>query len=200
MSPWKKAAALGALLFARVLLADDWPGQQVMNIFSDDGSHFVRILPGESLGDTFGFAGAAKGAYAKAELYERQPNRSYALVADIQLVNPIGPIEAMLANSGHLITFDNWHNAGYGKVIALYDPRGKLIKAYELEQLYDEARLGKIPMSISSRWWRCRHMGWVDPPQQTKVFVFEHLGGNFAFRFADGGFEYSPGEAECQRR
>ena len=63
------------LLLAQGLAADDWPGPRVMNVFSEDGARFVRVTPGESLGDSVGFAGAKQGAYAQALFYERQADR-----------------------------------------------------------------------------------------------------------------------------
>jgi hypothetical protein len=33
-------------------------GRHVQNVFSDNGRYFVRILPGQSIGDSVGFSGA----------------------------------------------------------------------------------------------------------------------------------------------
>jgi hypothetical protein len=70
------------------------------------------------------FAAAAKGAYANALFYERQADRSYRLAAEAALLNPVAPIDLLLGNSGYLIAFDNWHNMGYGKAVAIYGPDG----------------------------------------------------------------------------
>jgi hypothetical protein len=185
-------------LQASLLLADEWPGPKQTQAFSDDGERFVRILPGESIGDTVGFAGSAKGRYARAELYQRQPDRSYKLISEIELVNPVAPVEAMLSNSGALITFDNWHNAGYGKVIAIYSAAGKRLAAKELEDLYSAEHIAAVPASVSSRWWRCRPLGWSDPAEQTQVFVHEFRGGYFVFDLTDGSHRYESGSAPCK--
>lgn len=177
--------------------ADSWPGPRVVNVFSGNGQYFVRILPGKSVGDTFGFAGAAKGPYARAEFYARQPDRSYQLVADVSLKNPVAPIDAIVSNQGDLLTFDNWHNLGYGKVVAIYDREGMNVAAYELEALYDETKIKKIPRSVSSRWWRCSPHGFSNPEGQAKVYVTERLGGAFVFDLKTGKFEYNPGKATC---
>ena len=103
--------------------ADSWPGPRVVNVFSGNGQYFVRILPGKSVGDTFGFADAAKGPYARAEFYARQPDRSYQLAADVSLKNPVAPIDVIVSNQV-ICAFDNWHNLGYGKVVAIYDRKG----------------------------------------------------------------------------
>jgi len=195
----RKSAAvlLCVLLFAGGALADDWPAATVQNVFSDNGSYFVRILPGQSVGDAVGFSGAPKGRYANAEFYVRRANRSYELASDTVLENPVSPTDALVTNSGYLVTFDNWHNLGYGKAVAIYEPAGRLIRAYTLEQLYSPDRLGKIPRSVSSRWWRCAPHGYVDPGKQTEIYVFEHFGGTFTFNVESGAFAYHSGQAAC---
>jgi hypothetical protein len=138
-----RGAKIGVVLLLLVqgLSADDWPGPRVMNVFSEDGARFVRVTPGESFGDSVGFAGAKQGAYAHAPFYERQPDRSYRLTTEVALLNPIAPVDLLLSNSGYLITFDNWHNLGYGKAVAIYGPTGKPVASWELEQLYTPHQL-----------------------------------------------------------
>ena len=158
----------------------------------------MRILPGESVGDSVGFSGAPKGRFAHAEFYARGANRAYEFVADTALQNPVSPTGiSLVTNSGFLVTFDNWHNLGYGKAVAIYGPNGRLIQAYSLEQLYAPDRLSKIPRSVSSRWWRCAPQGYVDPDKQTEIYVFEHFGGTFTFKVESGAFAYHPGQAKC---
>jgi hypothetical protein len=195
----KKRAAIFmcAGLLASGAHADDWPTATVQNVFSDNGRFFVRILPGQSVGDSVGFSGAPKGRYAHAEFYARRANRAYELVSDSDLQNPVSPTDALVTNNGFLVTFDNWHNLGYGKAVAIYGPSGRLIRSYTLEQLYAPDRLGKIPRSVSSRWWRCAPHGYVDPDRQTEIYVFEHFGGTFTFKVEDGAFAYHPGQAAC---
>jgi hypothetical protein len=178
--------------------ADEWPAAKVQQIFSGNGLRFVRIVPGEGYGDTVGFKGSKTGAYARGEFYEKQPDRSYKLTADVALQNPVAPVEVLLSNRGYVLTFDNWHNAGYGKVVAIYRPNGELVRAYELEALYSAKQIEAIRTSGSSRWWRCRPFGFVDPDEQTKVYVSDHFGGTFVFDLSTGIHEYQPGRATCQ--
>ncbi len=194
------AAKFGAvlLLLAQGAIADDWPGPQVVTVFSEDGTRFVRVKPGESLGDTMGFAGAKKGEYAHGLFYELQADRSYRLASDVALLNPIAPVDLLLSNSGHLITFDNWHNAGYGKVVAIYGSTGQPVASWSLEQLYSPEQIDSIRQSISSRWWRCHPFHFVDPKEQTKVVVREALGGEFVFELSTGKFTYTKGTAACR--
>lgn len=204
---WRKALVMRGIIAAVVMLtilpcsvaADQWPAAKVQQVFSENGRHFVRIVPGEGYGDTVGFKGSKTGAYARGEFYEKQADRSYKLIADVALQNPVAPAESLLSNRGYLLTFDNWHNAGYGKVVAIYRSNGELVRTYELEALYTSKQIEAIRTSVSSRWWRCRPFGFVDPDEQTKVYVFEHFGGTFVFDLSTGKQEYHPGQASCQQ-
>jgi hypothetical protein len=191
--------ALLTLVCTLGVRADDWPAASVQNVFSENGRYFVRIVPGQGIGDTVGFAGAPTGRYAHGEFYIRQANRSYLLAADVVLQNPVSPTDALVTNGGYLVTFDNWHNLGYGKAVAIYQPGGRLVRAFTLEQLYASDRLTKLPLSVSSRWWRCAPHGFVDPGGQTEIYVFEHFGGTFTFKVQTGAFEYHPGQTACTR-
>ncbi len=46
------------LLFPVCATADSWPSAVIEEVFSESREVFVRVIPGESIGDTFGFAGA----------------------------------------------------------------------------------------------------------------------------------------------
>jgi len=171
---------------------DDWPGPTTLVRFSDTGEFFVRISPGRSLGDTWGFTGAAKGPYASARFYALQPDKSYHLVSEVSLLNPVAPVDALVTRRGYLVTFDNWHNLGFGKVLAVYAPSGKPVAGYELEQLYPSDQIKKIRESMSSRYWRCAPFGFVDPTEQTQLYIREALGGEFVLTIATGTITYHP--------
>jgi hypothetical protein len=66
------------------------------------------------------------------------------------------------------------------------------------KQLYSQDQLAKIPLSESSRWWRCAPHGYVDPDEQTTIYVSEHFGGPFTFTLRDGAFTYQPGKVDCR--
>jgi len=182
-----------ALLGCAVAAADDWPGPRVFTEFSESGRYFVRFLPGESIGDTVGFAGARKGRYATALLYAREPDRSYRLQHEIALANPVLPVSALVADDGSFITFDNWHNLGFGKVVAIYAPTGRLVRSWELTELYSKERVESIPHTVSSRAWRCAPTHFVEPGEQKSVYVAEALGGYFVFTLATGGVAHTAG-------
>ena len=189
---------LSGLLLGRPVQADDWPGARPFQIFSASEKYFVRFVPGESIGDTVDFAGGRKGKFASALLYARQADRSYKLLHEIALQNPVAPVDALVADQGYFITLDNWHNLGYGKVVAIYGPAGKLIRSFEIGELYPGQLLERIPRSVSSRHWRCQPSQFVEPKEQRSVFVGEAMGGYFVFTLASGKMTYEAGtRKEC---
>jgi hypothetical protein len=177
---------LTLLVAAVAARADSWAGPQAESVFSQDGSRFVRVTPGQRDG-------------ARAEFYARTPDRSYRRVADVTLLNPVAPVKMIMTNAGYLIAMDNWHNAGYGEVLAVYGPDGKVIKSHRLEDLYDKEGIATVPTSVSSRWWRCNPVGFVDPDQETEVYIGEFRGGFFRVKVATGLVSYEPGNATCGR-
>jgi len=177
------------------VVADDWPQARPVTIFTEAADRFLRILPGQSVGDLVGFRGAAKGRYAAAEMYVRQPDRSYRLAASATLVNPVAPVSALLAPDGAFITFDNWHNLGYGKVVAIYRADGTLVRSYVLEDLYSAGNLAQVPTSVSSRRWRCAPAFFVTP-EGLEAYTGEFRGGEFVFTMRDGSFRYASGNVK----
>jgi len=185
-------------LVSRAVQADNWAGARSFQIFSGSAKYFVRVIPGESIGDTVGFAGARKGKYAQALYYVLQADRSYKLVHDIRLRNPVAPVDLLLSDHGYFITLDNWHNLGFGKVVAIYGPAGKLIRSFELTDLYPGQMSERIARSVSSRHWRCQPSHFVEPKEQKSVYVAEALGGYFVFTLASGEMAYKAGaRKEC---
>lgn len=195
---WALRIVLCVLLTPSTGWADSWPGARPLQVFSESASYFIRVIPGESIGDTVGFAGARKGKFAQALYYALQADRSYKLLHEFGLQNPVAPVDLLLSDRGYFIAFDNWHNLGFGKVVAIYAPTGKLVRSYDLNQLYSPALLEKISTSVSSRHWRCQPIHFVEPKEQKSVHVFEALGGYFVFTLATGDMAYKPGaRKEC---
>lgn len=146
--------------------ADDWPAPQVREVFGTSRDYFVRVTPGSSWGDSMGFASAAKGPYATATFYHREPDGSYQLTANTTLLNPVAPVEFFVANDGRLVTLDNWHNKGYGTAVAVYAADGKLVKAYALVDIFDTQEIETFAQSVSSIHW---HTGpsYINADQKT---------------------------------
>ena len=177
---------------------DSWAGPQPFQVFSESAKYFVRVIPGESIGDTVGFGGARKGKFATALYYVLQADRSYKLLHEIRLQNPVAPVDLLVSDGGHFIAFDNWHNLGFGSVVTIYAATGKLVRSYELDQLYSAALLQRIPRSVSSRHWRCHPIHFIEPKEQKSVYVPEVLGGYFVFTLATGETAYATGaRKEC---
>jgi hypothetical protein len=147
--------ALALTLGSAAVRADDWPGAVPAGVASPDGKTVVRILPGDSLGDVVGFAGAKKGQPAKAVFYRLEGEDRYVKYQEARLLNPIAPVVHAVSNAGELVTLDNWHNMGYGKVVAVYAADGRLRRSYALAELYAPEEIRKMTMSTSSIWWRC---------------------------------------------
>jgi len=190
--------ALWVLLTPSGAWPDSWAGARPFQVFSESGKYFIRVIPGDSIGETIGFAGARKGKFAQALYYALQADRSYKLLHDIKLQNPVAPVDLLVSDQGHFITFDNWHNLGYGKVVAIYAPTGKLVRSYALNQLFAAAQIEKIPTSVSSRHWRCLPVHFVEPKEHKAVYVPEVLGGYLVFTLATGEKVYTAGaRKEC---
>lgn len=152
-SPNHWLAALAVTVASFTAAADQWQRPETKEVFSASRDYFVRVTPGESIGDTWGFKGAKKGEYATAEFYRREKDRSYKLVAETSLPNPVAPVEFYVANNGHLITLDNWHNRGFGRVVVVLAPDGKQIKSYRLADLFLDAEIEAFSHSTSSIRW-----------------------------------------------
>ena len=168
---------------------DDWPAAVVREVFSPSRAYFVRVLPGKSFGDTVGFSGAAKGPFATAEFYRLEKDRSYRLAATAPLLNPVAPAEFYVTDNGSLITLDNWHNIGYGKVVAFYTPEGKPIRVYELSDLFTKSEIEGFGHSVSSIQWRKFSGAHVRPGGDTFNVTVNDKGSSFVFELS-GAYQY----------
>jgi len=169
--------------------ADDWPAPVIREVFSPSRAYFVRVVPGKSFGDTFGFSGAAKGPYATAEFYRLQKDRSYRLAATAPLLNPVAPLDFFVTDTGYLITLDNWHNTGYGKVVAFYTPQGKAIRAYELSDLFTKDEIDGFGHSESSIQWRKFSGAYIRTGGDTFNITINDQGAGLVFEM-NGAYQY----------
>ena len=149
------AVALALSFFCGLASADSWPAAKVAGAASPTGQVVVRVLPGTSLGDVYGFDGERKGESASAIFYRLGATDVYAQYQKISLLNPVAPLFTAVTDAGELVTLGNWHNMGLGKVVVIYRPDGQLLRSYDLAQIYTEAEIQKIPNTVSSVWWRC---------------------------------------------
>lgn len=184
---------LALLLALPVAQADSWAAPQTREVFSASREYFVRVVPGESVGDAVGFAGARKGRYARAEFYRRTEDRGYRLVAEVELQNPVAPELFFVADGGQLATLDNWHNRGYGKAVAIYQADGKLLRAYTLDELFLPDEVQAFPHSVSSIHWR-EGPSYVRADQKT-LLVTVRSGADFLFGLESGAYKYCEPQA-----
>jgi hypothetical protein len=128
-----------------------------------------------------------KGPYAAAEFYRREPDRSYRLLAEATLKNPMAPADVFVSNEGYLATVDNWHNAGYGQVITLYDRTGKPVRSYGLADLFPADDIKAFPRTPSSIEWRAGP-AFVRGDQRTLLVTAR--GGDFVFTLDSGEYRF----------
>ena len=191
---------LAILIIAQLLSfparADSWAPAKVQARASANGQFVVRVIPGTSMGDVYGYGGSPKGLFARAELH-RFNGSAYEKVRDLELLNPIAPVDIEVTNLGALVTIDNWHNLGMGSVLVIYSPSGEIIKKYSLSDLYSATDLNRIERTTSSFHWRCSGLS-TSLESDTELWIDESLGGRFAFNLGTGAFNYQRARGGCR--
>lgn len=173
--------------------ADSWPSAQVKEVFSKSREWFVRVTPGTSVGELVGFAGAPKGKRATATFYQLATDRSYRLRKEITLPHPVAPVLFLVTDRGYLFTLDNWHNMGYGKVLASYAPDGRTVFASELADVFSTEEISRFRTSVSSIWWRTETV-YVRDGQQTIYIALDDKGTELIVEVETGRWQ------SCERR
>jgi hypothetical protein len=93
-----------------------------------------------------------------------------------------------VTDGGQLATIDNWHNRGYGTVVAVYDPRGKLVRGYTLADLFAKAEIDSAPHSVSSIAW---HQGPVySKRDQRTLYLMVASGRDMVVGLESGQYAY----------
>jgi hypothetical protein len=179
------AVVLALLLACGRASADSWAAAKVAAMASPSGQIVVRVIPGTSLGEVYGFAGERKGKSATAVFYRLGPSDDYVKYQEVSLLNPIAPVFFAVTDHGELVTLDNWHNMGMGKAIVVYRADGQVLRSYELAQVFSPAELQKIPRTVSSLWWRCNSPPMLEPRNSTLEFEAE-LGINMEVNVKTG--------------
>ena len=100
------------------------------------------------------------------------------------LLNPVAPIEFFVTDRGFLVTLDNWHNMGYGKVVAFYTPEDKPIRAYDLSGLFSKSEIEAFDHSVSSIRWRKFSGSYIRPGGDTLNVTINDTGGAFIFELS----------------
>lgn len=90
-----------SILLMSAAVADSWPSARAIAAVSENAIWLVRVDPGESMGDVYGFAGTTKGEYAEATLFRCDNDLdSYVGLKKYRTRNPIAPVDVLLSNSG----------------------------------------------------------------------------------------------------
>jgi hypothetical protein len=178
--------------------ADSWGAPEALGRSSPKGERVMRVIPGTDKGAVFGFAGDQRGHAAVALVYRLDATGHYRERREIQLLNPISPVFAAIADSGELITLDNWHNMGIGSsVVVIYSPEGKVVRSLGLTDLYSASELQKFRLTTSSIWWRCESEPWLNPRKLT-LEVVDAMGATLTISLKTGEVDRgTPSKAGC---
>ena len=137
-----------------------------------------------------------KGSYATAE-WHRFNGLTYEKIRSVTLLNPIAPVDIEVTDGGFLVAIDNWHNLGMGNVLAIYSPRGTVIKKFSLKDLYSNEDIARIQASTSSVHWRCAGLS-TSLVSSNELRVDDSIGGRFVFGLDTGAFVYQRAAGSCR--
>jgi hypothetical protein len=120
-----------------------------------------------------------------------KPGAATNLVWQGKLLNPAAPVEVYVSDKGGLVTLDNWHQIGYGPILVIYDPTGRLVRYWELKDLYTDEEQMKLDRSVSSIQW---HTGKARFGTGTaaNTFIVPTANGPFVFDTIKGKLLASP--------
>ena len=189
--------AVVVLLFSTPSAADRWRAPEEEFAFSYGGYYLVKIIPGESIGDVFGFAGEPKGRYAEAVIYRYDAESdSYDRQSRFRLKNPMAPVAVILGSEGVLVTFDNWHNMGYGKVVVAYDKSGNVLVEKSLADVYSATEIEDMKHSASSIWWRCGQPGLSQ--DEEAIEIVDYMNSLVVISLKTGSVKIDRGTTKCE--
>jgi hypothetical protein len=110
------------------------------------------------------------------------------MIAETRLAHPVAPVEIFVADTGRLVTVDNWHNMGYGNIVSIHDSRGQLVRSFELGDLFSAAEIKSFPHSVSSIHWRKGPL-YIREDQKT-LLITVRSGADFLFGLESGQYQY----------
>ena len=186
-------------LFCGSANADQWFPAEKKKYYSADKKYRLEVIPKKLESPLAYFrdktegkddAGAVKGLKdnrAKA-IFSVRNTFGYSKKYEFPLVNEVSPVSALVSNDGkYLVTFDNWHQAGYGDdVVVIYRSDGTLVKKFGLDDLFTENDIRSFRRSVSSIWWGGDH--YID---DTKAILYLKVGSKEPYY--DLGIELATG-------
>lgn len=189
-------ALVSGVLLTPSAHADSSPPARIQARASENGQFVVRVVPGKSMGDVYGYGGRPTGPFAMAE-WHRFDGVSYRKVHTTFLLNPIAPINMEFTNQGVLVTLDNWHNRGIGNILVIYAANGDVIKKYTLTDLYSLEDTKRFQTTASSIHWRCQGVSTVLESDKELV-IDDSIGGRFIVQLDTGAFQYLRQGGSCR--
>ena len=98
----------------------------------------------------------AQKLHASAIVETRSGTGKWVFGWKVELLNEIAPVSAIVSDDGsNLVTFDNWHQVGYGPSTIVYYSREQGFKRqFDLADFLPTYYLEALPRSVSSRSWK----------------------------------------------
>lgn len=88
-----------------------------------------------------------------------------------QLANEIMPEAALVSMAGHVVTLDDYHQAGARHALVVYDPGGRLVRSFALRDLLDDADLAQVAVSDCGWLWREEARFFFTRSSDAKLYV-----------------------------
>jgi hypothetical protein len=189
-------SVLGVTVFAAAVHADEWMLPTTQAYLSPDRSWRLTVTPRAVTSQLAYFSDKVAGHRLAGAVAGNPQNHVRGLMEHLEqgqwkrvweepLLNEVSPVEAVVTSSGQAVTFDNWHESGYGKdVVVIYDDHGKPVRAMGLEDFLPKEYIEALPRSVSSIWWGSEHHFSADGKQVVlRVVVpsaeaYQHLDGS----------------------
>lgn len=175
---------LWCALAGPVARADQWGPPVPLHVASPQGLYRATIQPGEPGPGSWDVDGPIDERWASAELTGPHGRLRFTIA------NPVAPLDAVLFDDGVLVTFDNHHSMGFGRVVAAYEPSGRLRWALRLRDLLPGG-CGSPLRTMSSIWWRQSSPS-VGPRGEILVRLWQE--DELAIAPADGKVTHRPRE------
>lgn len=163
-------ALLVLILFVHASVrADSWELPRKTKYYSLDRKYCLEMIPKKLESQLAYFEDKVKGKENAGAVKGQKDNRAkgifyvrgsigYSKKFEFPLLNEVSPVTALVSNKGYVVTFDNWHMAGYGdNVVVIYRSDGTLVRKFGLNDLFTEGDIERFKHSVSSIWWGGEH-------------------------------------------
>lgn len=163
---WRVCLAVPIAAIVATAHADSWRPPETRSYVSPDGNWRLTVKPRDITSPLAYFrdkvaerpnAGGVVGDTQASAVghMEHLDKGHWRMVWTQPLGNEVSPVDAMASNAGQAVTFDNWHSMGYGNnAVAIYDAKGKLVRAVGLTDFLPKEYVHALPRSVSSIHWR----------------------------------------------